>query len=521
MPNETRVNLHHLLEDIRDSYHFPIEEVIVTELIANALDSRASQICFYTDPTGQTMTCVDNGCGMRRPSLRDYHNIAATTKERGQGIGFAGLGAKLSLLIADEVVTETRAGYGSRAATTWRFSSQTRAPWKFIPAPGLVPTSRGTAVRIVVRQPSSPLSEPAWLTATVRKHFYPLLSEEVHRGLLKFVYKNGVSFFVNDQALQHEEETGEAKRSFFVYLGKRSRRPVGYGYLLKATDAVPIEKSGIGVSTYGKVIKRGWEWLGLMPRSQATIHGLVEIPGLAEVLTTNKTDFLSDQASLKKYYRYRKAAQNAIQSILREWGEEGGTAGPVEKELKPLQQEISSVLRKLVGDFPELEPLVGSVKRESAAGAGAEAKAAPEEYLRGEGRAAPAEGGEIEQESVTVKPRTPARTTGSAGNDQPGGRQRKEPGLKIAFEELMDSPALGRVAGETVFVNTAHPAWNKAKSEGLEVYHVLATVAWTLSVFLEPDRPPHDFVSKFFATWGSGGPYALRLFRPGPPGGWG
>jgi len=36
---ETRVNLRHLLEDIRDSYPYPIEEAIVTELIANALDS--------------------------------------------------------------------------------------------------------------------------------------------------------------------------------------------------------------------------------------------------------------------------------------------------------------------------------------------------------------------------------------------------------------------------------------------------------------------------------------------------
>lgn len=42
MANETRINLRHLLEDIRDGYALPIEEVIVTELTANALDSGAS-----------------------------------------------------------------------------------------------------------------------------------------------------------------------------------------------------------------------------------------------------------------------------------------------------------------------------------------------------------------------------------------------------------------------------------------------------------------------------------------------
>jgi hypothetical protein len=35
--HESRVNLEHLLEDIRDSYPFPQEEAIITELIANAL----------------------------------------------------------------------------------------------------------------------------------------------------------------------------------------------------------------------------------------------------------------------------------------------------------------------------------------------------------------------------------------------------------------------------------------------------------------------------------------------------
>ncbi len=46
MINETRVNLKHLLEDIRDSYTSPLEEIILTELIANALDSKAVNIHF-------------------------------------------------------------------------------------------------------------------------------------------------------------------------------------------------------------------------------------------------------------------------------------------------------------------------------------------------------------------------------------------------------------------------------------------------------------------------------------------
>src|SRR3989344_5552775 len=131
--NETRVNLKHLLEDIRDSYAYPVEEIVISELIANALDSGASLIKITTDNERKTLTVTDNGHGMRRPILREYHNIAAMTKERGRGIGFAGVGAKLSLLLAKSVNTETKGGYGSKCATLWRLAGETRAPWKFVP----------------------------------------------------------------------------------------------------------------------------------------------------------------------------------------------------------------------------------------------------------------------------------------------------------------------------------------------------------------------------------------------------
>ena len=122
---ETRVNLRHLLEDIRDTYPFPIEEVILTELVANALDSASSEIRFVVRADPPALTVCDNGKGMSPPQLDRYHDIAATTKQRGTGIGFAGLGAKLALLVAGAVVTETRAGQSTNA-TRWRLEGSTR-----------------------------------------------------------------------------------------------------------------------------------------------------------------------------------------------------------------------------------------------------------------------------------------------------------------------------------------------------------------------------------------------------------
>jgi len=78
--------------------------------VANSLDSGASEIALAIDPAASTLTIVDDGHGMRRRELARYHDIAATTKARGQGIGFAGVGIKLGLLVSEEVVTETRRG---------------------------------------------------------------------------------------------------------------------------------------------------------------------------------------------------------------------------------------------------------------------------------------------------------------------------------------------------------------------------------------------------------------------------
>lgn len=92
---ETCVDLTHLLEDLRDAYPASLEETILTEIIANSLDSGASRILLTADPAQGTFTAVDNGSGMQRRDMRRYHDIATSTKIRGQGIGFAGVGIKL------------------------------------------------------------------------------------------------------------------------------------------------------------------------------------------------------------------------------------------------------------------------------------------------------------------------------------------------------------------------------------------------------------------------------------------
>ncbi len=110
---ETRVDLQHLLEDLRDAYTGSLEETILTEITANALDSGATRISFQPRATDGTLTVVDDGRGMKRRDLGRYHDVAASSKARGEGIGFAGVGIKLS----------------SSAAASLGASGRSRRPW--------------------------------------------------------------------------------------------------------------------------------------------------------------------------------------------------------------------------------------------------------------------------------------------------------------------------------------------------------------------------------------------------------
>src|SRR5438034_5274472 len=99
---ETRVDLLHLLEDLRDAYAGSLEETILTEIVANSLDSGAAAIRLTTNPGAATLDIVDDGRGMSRGELRRYHDLGASTKVRGRGIGFAGVGIKLGLHAGEE-----------------------------------------------------------------------------------------------------------------------------------------------------------------------------------------------------------------------------------------------------------------------------------------------------------------------------------------------------------------------------------------------------------------------------------
>ncbi len=509
---ETRVDLRHLLEDIRDAYTGSIEETIVTEIVANALDAGASRVAISTEPGAATLTIVDNGHGMKRQDLARYHDIATSTKKRGEGIGFAGVGIKLGLLVAREVVTETRRG-STHVATRWAMAARHRAPWKWMPPPGLV-AERGTAVQLTLENPLSALLDAGFLEDAVRRHFEPLFDARFS-ALLGRRYTAGVSFSIDGQTLRtpdfHDMEM--APVSFRL---ARKRTPSAVGYLARASAPLPEDRAGIAISTLGKVILRGWDWLGLSPAEADRVTGLIEVPGLAECLTLNKSAFLRTGARGATYLAYRKATQEAVTLQLAEWGETSPEPAAVPRPTK-LGRDLERVLEDLATDFPLLHSLVehrrGGQRRLPIAAGGPETGTGALVAVSG------AADGAVQQPSLEDLPAPHTDDTSNAdtpGIDtahEPAGdgtgtagsgtvRRRTRYGLTLQFESRPDDAELGRLVDSTIWVNRAHPAFTRASTSRALGYHLALTIALTLAPLAVTTADEHAFVTRFLAEWG-------------------
>ncbi|MPZ76022.1 MAG: hypothetical protein GEU77_05820 [Deltaproteobacteria bacterium] len=511
---ETRVDLLHLLEDLRDAYPGSIEETILTEIMANALDSGATQIRFECDPTQSTFTTVDNGSGMQRRELARYHNIASSTKVRGQGIGFAGVGIKLGLLVCREVLTETRRGK-SHVATSWHMASRHRAPWKWVSPPGLV-AQRGTAVRLNVQNALSPLVDPGFMEGTLRRHFQPLLDPSFD-DFLAAHYPKGVAIYINGQPLDKQRWLAPLHALLEIRL-LRKRKSSALGYLIREEVPLPEEKRGLAISTYGKVIRRGWDWLGMTPMSAERVGGLIEVPELAACLTLNKGDFIRTGARGATYLAFRKGIQEVVSRQLAAWGDaRESTDEAPPREVRPLQRDLAHVLEDLAVDFPLLASLVeqrAGGQKKLPLGSGAKAvnsrsfvAASVAEQTdtysdeRGATSASQTDNGDSRGESDSTEADAP-RDHGLMLPAKGGMRRPGHYGLDIQFEDQPEALELGRLVESTVWVNRAHPAYRRALASRSVGYHIALAVAMALAPLAVEATNERAFVTAFLFRWG-------------------
>lgn len=501
--HESSVNYQNLIRDLAEMYPFEVAEVVVVELVANSLDAGPTCILIDYDPNTKVLTVTDNGMGMSAPQFDEYHDFAAGLKTRGTGIGFAGVGAKISFNIADRVITETRSASFS-GGSNWYLQSEKKLVWEDVHASHL--RDNGTRVEVHFRSDSiPPYSTTEDLVRLLRRHYLPLL-DIIFLDLYERLscYSRDLRFIVNGQTIAPSDVVQDlALEKVRKFTPKKAGKRIGYGLLGLAESEYPVapDVCGVLLCTHGKVIKSDLfnQFPGTLgPR----LLGVVEIPDFVKFLTTAKTDFIRI-GKHREFERLYDPIRQEFKSWLEEIGvEPTGVTGT--DEAKRLERE----LKKILEDVPELVEFFGFRAR----------KNVPVQNENGVDRADIQDGIEV---TFPIGEGPGGEGPGPVGpGDEPGqslveseeGAEKVKPisrkgrrGPKIAFNEVPDRVDLAWVDGNNVVINTGHPSYVRARSNALSRrIHSLFAIASAIQRFLggESETPDLMFIDRLMAAWG-------------------
>lgn len=504
--NESGVNYQNLIRDLADMYPFDVAEVIVVELVANSLDAGASRIALEFDEKAKVFTISDNGKGMDASQFNQYHDFAAGLKTRGDGIGFAGVGAKIAFNIADKVVTETRSE-AFEGGSSWYLHSKKKLLWEDIEPAHI--QGRGSRVEVhFLGEEALPFRATDTLISLLRRHYLPLL-EPTFLDLYGKIgcYSQQLAFTVNGQAVPRQPlEKDFALERVKKFVPKRASNRVGYGVFGVASADYPLgpEVCGVLISTRGKVI-RG-ELFNQFPGNLGPrIFGLVEVPELVRFLTTNKTDFIR-----KGKNREFEALYDPIRQEFKAWLVELGVQA-TDSSNTGEEARLERELKRILSDIPELADFFGfrSPKSVLARTTDGSLQAVAQEGTDttlpvGNGKSAGGPG----PVDVGVGP-------GSALVEvKNGGTERAKPitrtsrsGPKIGFAEAPDRVDLAWVEGNCVTINTAHPSYIKVRSDNAaRRLQNLFAISTAIQRFLQEPKGTETqasaFVDRMMAAWG-------------------
>ncbi|MEW6046162.1 MAG: ATP-binding protein [Bacillota bacterium] len=499
---ESGVNYKRLIQDLAEMYPYDVAEVVVVELIANSLDAGATTISVDFDPTTRVLVVADDGAGMTAEQFDRYHDFAAGLKDRGSGIGFAGLGAKISFNVADRVITETRSSSFS-GASDWHFAAGGRLVWEEVEPTRLV--GQGTRVEVHFRGDDSiPYGGRDDLVRLVRRHYLPLHDSDFLRLYdLLGKYSAELRFCVDGRTVEPTDlavdlELSHVKR----FLLETGGKAYGYGMFGLAASDYPVDPDmcGVFICTHGKVVKA--ELFNQLPGDLGPrIFGLVEIPELIHFLTTSKTDF-----NRKSNPRRFELVYGPVRDAFKGWLREIGIRPPElidAEEARRLQRELAKVLEEV----PELQEFLGFRSKRPVLQAGGEIACARDQEgvqttFRVEGDGGGTAEGPQDLGSEPGQPLVPSNQ--GAERAKPISRVARA-GPKVGFVEAPERIELGWVEGNSVIINTGHPSYAKVRSNPVaRITHSLFAIATAVQRFLGSGVDPPDllFVDRLMNAWG-------------------
>jgi hypothetical protein len=485
-----------LIRDFRDQFPYDSMTALIVETFANALDAKATKIDIFVD--NNTYRISDDGKGMTLHDFKEYHNIASLTKRRGEGIGFAGVGAKVFLDRAEYTITETKSRDFS-GATRWAFYDEL-LQWEPIQTSNKVESSTGTYVEVKLKidEDVSKLN-PLFVKETLQQYYNAVL--------LGYFFAQHV--FVNGKEVEpwrvSEEEIEKKKELDFRYGGHRIK-----GFLIKSTKTFPAEFQGPFVVVFGKTVNQ--EWFRQYPLCPETFHGMILADHLIEILRTSKSDFERTSMLWKKFH-------GKMGQVFSSWLDEIGAkprpppVSDLDEMTKELERSVNEILK-----MPELTDLANTIFQniiQRTTAVKSEKAEATGSQIEGSQITTGTIGGQDEGKGVATIGDEPGMGIAEdvSGIDPIERVQRRiRSGIKIGYDERSDPPQ-NSLEGwidpgrQTIIINQGHPAWKvadgltlQARDERVRVYHTLRTVFATL-VEEAGMEAPKETLAKLFSCW--------------------
>jgi len=483
-----KVDMKHLMENLRDHYRIEIEEAAIVENVDNCIDERYSEIRFLVNEG--KLEIFMSGDGMSSETFWvTLPKMAATTKETASGaLGRYGWGMKVCLWIANQVNIETKKG-DFHGAQSWKMIGGIPS-WKK-EQPKKILDGNFTYVAIELNDEYKAKITPELIVKTLQK-FYPT----VLRGAPvqnRYVEKRVLKMIVNEHIVEPPCEIDYEKR-VPIKATVGNKEATGYVYLSK--ESLPEEERGIWIIVHGRKITN--DFFGYYDDK---ITGYVHADFLIK-------DLRGDKTQLMKTHRWRKLSE-AIAQQLKEFMSEIGALRE-EKLPKDIVKRIHIEINELVRYFPELQELAKKLgigisqdvlipKKEGST---------PTTLEEGSERERGLESGQGGGEGVPVKlgEEHEKAPTGEGGEDRAEKRKRKR-GVEIKRLPSSEKKEAWFTPDGIVFINTTFPTYKKAEKMHSLEYHIErcaieAILEYAANEGVISDTTIKSYKNDVFAKWG-------------------
>ena len=451
----------HNLENLLGMYEYNPLNVLVNEAIANAVDafrengiksgkiditlirknSEFGYISFHNNAPPMT----------EQQFFGKYHKVSFSFKEKGQGIGFAGVGAKIFLVSEDggEIITVT--GKGNRdfmASKMFRTIDDVKFK-----------TTKKYPLKEILTIPNYVHRFGTTYSARLTNNGYNYYKERLS-GLIQFwwnyaLLSRQIKVTINGRDLSGWEPKGDKFKKNFKY--KKYTIPT-FCYISK--EIIPQERLHMVFTVFGKRIYNHQINLArIKPDFAQRVFSIVDLSLLADQLTSNKENFKKSIYTNDCRHQVEKQFWNFL-------SEHGLTSsGITEPKNEMLKNELTRRLEDLFStkEFSQLNPFLTTrnLKTPSQSKSGDTPVSELPGSSVGEGDGEGDSGDKPGTDDGT------AYVKDNEGRDLAKMKERKSKGLHIIYEDSLqkhEDEAIVSIDVGAVVIDTQHPFWLRCKA---------------------------------------------------------